>query len=84
MGNSSEGAKKGTPKLLSAVEQKRLSLSKSTEAARKSQFGQFLTPERTAVFMASLFPEGAGDCRLLDAGAGIGSLSAADERSLVR
>ena len=27
--------------------------------------------------MASLFPEGAGDCRLLDAGAGIGSLSAA-------
>lgn len=27
--------------------------------------------------MASLFPDGAGDCRLLDAGAGIGSLSAA-------
>jgi len=63
--------------LLSAVEQKRLSLSKNTEAARKSQFGQFLTPESTAAFMASLFPDGAGDCRLLDAGAGIGSLSAA-------
>lgn len=27
--------------------------------------------------MASLFPDGAGDCQLLDAGAGIGSLSAA-------
>lgn len=27
--------------------------------------------------MASLFPDGTGDCRLLDAGAGIGSLSAA-------
>ena len=27
--------------------------------------------------MAGLFPDGAGDCRLLDAGAGIGSLSAA-------
>lgn len=27
--------------------------------------------------MASLFPDGIGDCRLLDAGAGIGSLSAA-------
>ncbi len=63
--------------MLSAVEQKRLSLSKSTEATKKSQFGQFLTPERTATFMASLFPDGAGDCRLLDAGAGIGSLSAA-------
>ena len=27
--------------------------------------------------MASLFPDGTGNCRLLDAGAGIGSLSAA-------
>jgi adenine-specific DNA-methyltransferase len=63
--------------LLSAVEQKRLQLSKSTGAERKSQFGQFLTPERTAAFMAGLFPDGTGNCRLLDAGAGIGSLSAA-------
>nr|VFJ66384.1 MAG: Eco57I restriction-modification methylase [Candidatus Kentron sp. DK] len=61
----------------STVEQKRAQLSKSTDARRKSQFGQFLTPERTAVFMAGLFPDGTGRCRLLDAGAGIGSLSAA-------
>jgi adenine-specific DNA-methyltransferase len=59
------------------IEQKRLQLSKSTEVKRKAQFGQFLTPERTAAFMASLFPDGSGRCRLLDAGAGIGSLSAA-------
>jgi adenine-specific DNA-methyltransferase len=63
--------------LLSGVEQKRLHLSKSTEAKKKSLLGQFLTPEKTAAFMASLFPDGEGDCRLLDAGAGIGSLSAA-------
>lgn len=63
--------------MLSAVEQKRLLLSKSTEAIKKSQFGQFLTPGKTAAFMARLFPDGTGDCRLLDAGAGIGSLSAA-------
>jgi adenine-specific DNA-methyltransferase len=63
--------------VLSAVEQKRLQFSKNTEAKRKSQLGQFLTPERTAAFMAGLFPEGKGCCRLLDAGAGIGSLSAA-------
>lgn len=44
---------------------------------KKSQFGQFLTPERVAAFMAGLFPPGKGICRLLDAGAGIGSLSAA-------
>ncbi len=63
--------------MLSAVEQKRLYLSKRTEAEKKSQFGQFFTPEGTAAFMASLFPGEAGDCRLLDAGAGIGSLTAA-------
>lgn len=63
--------------MLSAVEQKRLQLSKSTEAKKKSLLGQFLTPEKTAAFMADLFPDGKGYCRLLDAGAGIGSLSAA-------
>jgi adenine-specific DNA-methyltransferase len=67
----------GDTVLLSAVEQKRLQLSKSTEAKKKSQLGQFLTPERTAAFMAGLFPDAKGDCRLLDAGAGIGSLSTA-------
>jgi adenine-specific DNA-methyltransferase len=36
-----------------------------------------LTPAETAAFMAKLFPPGDGVCRLLDAGAGIGSLAAA-------
>ena len=63
--------------MLSTIERTRLRLSKNTEAKKKSQFGQFLTSERTAAFMASLFPESKGRCRLLDAGAGIGSLSAA-------
>ena len=63
--------------MLSTIEQTRLRLSKNTEAKKKSQFGQFLTSARTAAFMASLFPDSKGKCRLLDAGAGIGSLSAA-------
>ncbi len=63
--------------MLSAVEQTRLQISRSTEPKKKSQLGQFFTPERTAAFMAGLFPDGSGVCRLLDAGAGIGSLSAA-------
>jgi adenine-specific DNA-methyltransferase len=67
----------GRQALLSAVEIKRVQLSKTTPQKRKSQFGQFLTPERTATFMASLFPDASGCCRLLDAGAGIGSLSSA-------
>ena len=74
---TSERKKHGAAVLLSTVEQRRLQLSKSTGAEKKAHFGQFLTPERTAAFMAGLFPDSAGDCRLLDAGAGIGSLSAA-------
>ena len=64
--------------MLSAVEKIRLQVSKSTEAKRKSLLGQFLTPARTAQYMASLFsPTTSGVCRLLDPGAGIGSLSSA-------
>jgi adenine-specific DNA-methyltransferase len=65
--------------LPSAVETTRLHLSRSIEAQKKSKFGQFFTPERTAEFMAELFREveSCDNCRLLDAGAGIGSLSAA-------
>lgn len=48
----------------------------ATDAKHKSQLGQFLTPETTARFMAGMFPDAhAEECRLLDAGAGIGSLS---------
>ena len=64
--------------MLAVVEQTRLRVSRNTEAKRKSQLGQFLTPARTAQFMASLFvAKDSLDCRLLDAGAGIGSLSSA-------
>ncbi len=63
--------------MLSAVEEARFRLSKVTDAKKKSQFGQFFTPARTAAFMAGLFPPAEGICCLLDAGAGIGSLAAA-------
>lgn len=63
--------------MLTELEQSRLRLSRGTDAKKKSQLGQFLTPTRTAAFMAGLFPPADGICRLLDAGAGIGSLAAA-------
>lgn len=63
--------------MLSIVEQTRLKVSGRTDAKKKSQLGQFLTPAKTASFMANLFPVSSGECRLLDAGAGIGSLSSA-------
>ena len=46
------------------------------EAARKCR-GQFFTPEPVARFMAGLFEEIPREARLLDAGAGVGVLTAA-------
>lgn len=63
--------------MLSVVEQFRLKVSGRTDAMKKSQLGQFLTPASIASFMAGLFPGSNGECRLLDAGAGVGSLSSA-------
>jgi adenine-specific DNA-methyltransferase len=63
--------------LFTVAEKNRLNVSKRTEAKKKSQLGQYLTPATTASFMAGLFPDSSGECRLLDAGAGIGSLSSA-------
>lgn len=63
--------------MLTVVEQTRLKVSGRTDAKKKSQLGQFFTPANIALFMAGLFPASGGECRLLDAGAGIGSLSSA-------
>jgi adenine-specific DNA-methyltransferase len=64
--------------LLLTLEKTRLQVSKNTTANKKSQLGQFFTPARTAHYMAGLFyPTTQKICRLLDPGAGIGSLSSA-------
>lgn len=64
--------------MLSIVEKSRLNLSRTTEQTKKSLYGQFFTPASTACFMANMFTLTSADkCRLLDAGAGIGSLSSA-------
>lgn len=47
------------------------------DAAHRSKFGQFFTPEPVAAFMASLIDDDGGTLKLLDPGAGIGLLSAA-------
>jgi len=64
--------------LLSRIEQTRLAVSRTADAKKRAKLGQFFTPASIARFMAGLF-DGCGqqECRLLDAGAGIGSLSAA-------
>jgi adenine-specific DNA-methyltransferase len=52
--------------------------SRAIHPRAKSELGQYMTPSRIADFMASLFvTAGTAEIRLLDAGAGIGSLSIA-------
>ena len=53
-------------------------MAKPSKSERKAQLGQFLTPATTAKFMASLFVSDKTDTlRLLDPGAGTGSLTRA-------
>jgi adenine-specific DNA-methyltransferase len=58
------------------VEQIRLEANRHLDARRKADLGQFMTPSSVAGFMASLFsPRRGRPVRLLDAGAGVGSLT---------
>jgi len=62
----------------SVVEQRRKEVSKHTCPEEKTKLGQFLTPRATSEFLASLFDTSEKkECRLLDPGAGIGSLTIA-------
>lgn len=65
-------------KNLDHVDSVRRELAPKISQKQKSALGQFMTPSSVARFMASLFTRTALPvCRLLDAGAGVGSLSSA-------
>ncbi len=63
--------------LLESIDQTRLEVSPTLDPKRRSKFGQFMTPSRIASFMAGMFSALPSDVRLLDAGAGMGALTAA-------
>jgi adenine-specific DNA-methyltransferase len=63
-----------TAVLLDKVDSWRREASARLDPARRSEFGQFLTPLPIASFMASLFTDFGDEVRLLDAGAGGGAL----------
>jgi adenine-specific DNA-methyltransferase len=63
--------------LLDVVEMRRVLVSSRLDAARKADLGQFLTPAGVARIMASMLAARPEELRLLDAGAGIGTLTAA-------
>src|ERR1043166_186121 len=55
----------------------RLEAARIIDPSRRAGLGQFFTPAETAQRMAAMFTPKAGHLRLLDAGAGVGSLTAA-------
>lgn len=63
--------------LITEIDQARLDVSPTLDPRRRSKLGQFMTPGRVAGFMASMFGELPDHVRLLDAGAGMGALTAA-------
>lgn len=63
--------------LLESIDFFRLDASRKLKPSRRSDLGQFMTPPATARLMASLFHADIETISLLDAGAGVGSLTAA-------
>ncbi len=70
---------------LENLDSRRAQIALATPTKHKAQLGQFMTPSNIASFMASLFsPLDRQEVRLLDPGAGIGSLTAAFLERAVR
>jgi len=63
--------------LLTEAERAREEASRGLDESTRGELGQFMTPAVTASFMASMFRDLGDEVRLLDAGAGVGSLTAA-------
>jgi len=59
------------------IDLKRREISARLDPKERSKLGQFMTPSMVASFMASLFQQWPKEVRLLDPGAGIGSLTEA-------
>lgn len=64
------------------ADKSRQRLSPSLDPKRRSELGQYMTPAPVARFMASLFDDLPKRVRLLDAGAGVGSLTGAFVREV--
>jgi hypothetical protein len=65
------------------IDEARLEASRQLDPSRRSQLGQFMTPTAIADFMASLFTRWPKTVRLLDPGAGVGSLTESFARRLL-
>ena len=59
------------------IDAKRIEASSRLDPAQRAKLGQFMTPSTIGTFMASLFRKWPSEVRLLDPGAGVGSLTEA-------
>lgn len=71
------GHSEGPSTLVEQVEQLRQEATRALDQAHRSALGQFMTPAPVARRMAAYFEVSRPSFRLLDAGAGVGSLTAA-------
>lgn len=75
---NSQAAVQSSSDIAEQVEFYRVDATRKLDPKVRSQFGQFMTPPSVATFMASLFRDcDQEEVLLLDAGAGVGSLTAA-------
>ena len=65
------------PALAETADFYRVAASPKLDAERRVLLGQYMTPAPIGRFMASLFSDTGGELRVLDPGAGVGSLTAA-------
>ncbi|MGH7898247.1 MAG: Eco57I restriction-modification methylase domain-containing protein [Candidatus Binatia bacterium] len=70
-------AARATAKLVHEADRRRRAATTELNQAGRSDLGQFMTPTDVAGLMASMFGPLTGNLRLLDAGAGVGGLTAA-------
>lgn len=75
--NADTGVDSRREMLVEDIDFFRLDAGRKLDPARQSDLGQFMTPAPTASLMASMFQARRERIELLDAGAGIGSLTAA-------
>lgn len=69
---------------LRPIDEARRAATQQLDPSRRSKLGQFMTPTAIADFMASLFTRWPSAVRLLDPGAGVGSLTEAFAEQFLR
>ncbi len=70
--------------LLHIIDDIRQEAALKLDQAKRGEQGQYMTPAATAELLASMFDDLSGDISLLDAGAGVGSLTAAFLQRVIR